>query len=70
MSLRGYLFLKLKTAKNRFLQYLKSPMSQQLWTVNMLKGPKQGRIWKVEFFSYFLIIHKENQLKKFCFSSI
>ena len=71
MSLRGYLFLKLKTAKSRVPSVPKKPrvttvMNSQHVTVSktMPKSATQN------FFSYFLIIQKENQLKTFCFSSI
>ena len=42
MSLTGYSFLKLKTSKAGLLKCLKNPMSEHLWTVNMLMGPKDS----------------------------
>ena len=49
----------------------KKPLSEHLWTVNMLKYPKDclnlhGSI----FLSNVSVALKENHLKKFCFSSI
>ena len=34
-------FLQLHTGKSMLLKGLKSPKSEHLWTVNMLKGPKE-----------------------------
>ena len=54
-------FRNYRLEKAGFFKCLKSQVSEQLWTVNMLKGPKD---W------CFLITRKENQLKKLCFSTI
>ena len=48
----------------------KSPVSEHLWTVNMLKGPKDCLNLHGSILSYFLITLKVNQLQKFFLSSI
>ena len=40
MSLRGYFFWNYRLQKAALLKCLKSPLSEHLWTVHMLKGPK------------------------------
>ena len=52
------------------LKCLKSLVSEHLWTVNMLKGPKDCLNLHGSIFVIFLITLKGNQLEKFCFSSI
>ena len=41
MTLLVDFFLQLHTGKSMLLKGLKSPKSEHLWTVNMLKGPKE-----------------------------
>ena len=52
------------------LKCLRSPVSEHLRTVNMLKGPKESFNLHGSLLSYFLITLKVNQLENFVFSSI
>ena len=54
MSLRGYIFRNYRLQKAGLVKCLKSPVSEHLWTANMLKGPKRcfnlhGRIFLIFF---------------------
>ena len=52
------------------LKSLKSPVSEHLWTVNILKGPKHIRNLHGRSFAIFFMNLKERQFGKFCLSSI
>ena len=53
-------FWNYRLHRARLLKYLKSPVSEYLWTANMLKGPKD--CWNLRssiFFIFFWLISKE-----------
>ena len=56
-------FWNYRVEKVSFLTCLKSHVSEHLWTVNMLKGPKTAYLCTAVFLPYFLITLKENELK-------
>ena len=59
---------RLQTA--RLLKCLKIPMSERLWRVNMLNGPKHCWNLHGSIFLRFLITLKKNQLEKIFLSSM
>ena len=61
ISLTADVFPKLLTAKSAVLKWLKSPLSEHLWTVT-----KTTQICTEVVSSCFFIILKELQFKKFC----
>ena len=63
-------FWNYRLQKAGLLKCIKSPVSEHLWTVNMLKCPKDCLSLHGSIFLIFLITLKENQLHKFCFSSV
>ena len=70
MSSEVICFWSFRLKKAGLLKLLKSPVSEHLWTVNMLKGPKHflnlhGSIL-VRFFDH----SEKNQLEYFCLSII
>ena len=56
--------------KGELFKCSKSLKSKHLWTVNMLKCPKQCLYLHGNIFFIFFIFLKGNQLEKFCFSGI
>ena len=56
--------------KARLLKWRKSPVWEHVWTVNMLKYPKDRLNLHSSIFLTFLISLKGNHPKKFCYSSI
>ena len=63
MSLRGYFFLKLQTAESA-LKCLKRPVSEQLWTVNVLKGPKSFLNMHASIFDIFFDDFERKSVRK------
>ena len=63
-------FWNYKQQKAGLLKCLKSPVSENLWTVNMLKGPKHCTNLYGSIFVTFLITLKQNRVEKLSFSRI
>ena len=63
-------FSNYRLQKFGLLKCLKKPVSQHLWTINMLKCPKDCLNLHDSLLSNFLITLKGNQEQKFCFSCI
>ena len=66
----GICFWNIRLQKVALFKCLKSPVSEHLWTVNLLKGVKDCLICTVVSLSYFLTTLQKNHLEKFIFSSI
>ena len=63
-------FWNYRLEKVGFLKCLKSLLSEDLWTVNMLKVPKDCLNLHGSIFVIFFDNFEKNQLEKFCFLSI
>ena len=63
-------FWNYRLQKAGLVKSLKRPLSEHLWTVNMLKGPKDCLNKHGTIFLIFFITLIQNQHKKFFFSNI
>ena len=62
-------FWNYRLKKAGLLKCLKSPVSEHLWAVNMLSGPKHCLNQHRSIFFVFFHQYEKNELEKFCLSS-